>query len=144
MLSQVPRIILLILKTNDLSTLLPCVFLEILSCYHVLIIHRPLCNLARSLDESLQTKTGPEHTFMILARYCSRTVFEEEIEQLHTTKHLSRMQKLVKYLSAYAAYYRIDLKLVIYERYLQLKSMFKTSTTTTSPEVNKLVSLLQK
>jgi len=81
---------------------------------------------------------------MILARYCSRTVFEEEIEQLHTTKHLTKIQKLVKYLSAYVAYYRIDLKLMIYERYLQLKSMFRTSKTTASPEVNKLSSLLQK
>jgi aarF domain-containing kinase len=53
MLGQVPRIILLILKTNDLT---------------------------RSLDENLHTRLGPVRTFLILARYCSRTVYEEEVE----------------------------------------------------------------
>ncbi|RAL59358.1 hypothetical protein DID88_006848 [Monilinia fructigena] len=48
MLGQVPRIILLILKTNDLT---------------------------RSLDENLHTRQGPVRSFLILARYCSRTVF---------------------------------------------------------------------
>ncbi|MCJ1388222.1 hypothetical protein MMC18_001067 [Xylographa bjoerkii] len=53
LLGSVPRIILLILKTNDLT---------------------------RSLDENLHTRQGPMRTFMILARYCSRTVFEEQME----------------------------------------------------------------
>ncbi|KAL8727386.1 MAG: hypothetical protein Q9166_006058 [cf. Caloplaca sp. 2 TL-2023] len=53
LLGQVPRIVLLILKTNDLT---------------------------RNLDESLQTREGPVRNFMILARYCSRTVFREQTE----------------------------------------------------------------
>lgn len=56
LLAHVPPIILLILKTNDLT---------------------------RSLDESL--KTSPEagvRVWLILARYCAKTVFEEEMEFL--------------------------------------------------------------
>ena len=55
LLGKLPRIILLILKTNDLT---------------------------RSLDEGLQTGEGPERTFLILARYASRTVYEEEVENI--------------------------------------------------------------
>lgn len=55
LLGQVPRIMLLILKTNDLT---------------------------RSLDENLRTRQGPVRTFLILARYCTRTVFEEQVEDL--------------------------------------------------------------
>ncbi|KAL6714964.1 hypothetical protein ACLMJK_007224 [Lecanora helva] len=58
LLGQVPRIILLILKTNDLT---------------------------RSLDENLHTREGPVRNFMILGRYCSRTVFEEQIENIRLT-----------------------------------------------------------
>ncbi|MBE3111933.1 MAG: hypothetical protein IMZ46_15750, partial [Acidobacteria bacterium] len=43
LLGQVPRVMLLILKTNDLT---------------------------RSLDENLHTRHGPVRTFLILARYC--------------------------------------------------------------------------
>ena len=56
LLAHVPPIILLILKTNDLT---------------------------RSLDESL--KTSPEagvRVWLILARYCAKTVFDEEMEFL--------------------------------------------------------------
>ncbi|KAG9992037.1 ABC1-domain-containing protein, partial [Aureobasidium melanogenum] len=49
LLGQVPRVILLILKTNDLT---------------------------RSLDENLHTRQGPVRTFMILARYAARAVYE--------------------------------------------------------------------
>ncbi len=38
--------------------------------------------LTRSLDESLHTKQGPVRTFMILARYCMRTVFYEQAEDI--------------------------------------------------------------
>ncbi|PWW78984.1 ABC1-domain-containing protein [Tuber magnatum] len=53
LLSNVPSVILLILKTNDLT---------------------------RSLDENLQAGTGPERQFLILARYCARAVYEEAVE----------------------------------------------------------------
>ncbi|KAG0639576.1 ABC1 family-domain-containing protein [Tuber brumale] len=53
LLANVPSVILLILKTNDLT---------------------------RSLDENLQVGTGPERQFLILARYCARAVYEEAVE----------------------------------------------------------------
>lgn len=52
-LSSMPRIVLLILKTNDLT---------------------------RVLDENLQHALGMERTFLILANYCARTVYEEAAE----------------------------------------------------------------
>ncbi|KAI5970301.1 hypothetical protein CANMA_000653 [Candida margitis] len=52
-LSNMPRMILLILKTNDLT---------------------------RNLDENLQSDLGPERTFLIMANYCARTIYEEAID----------------------------------------------------------------
>jgi aarF domain-containing kinase len=53
LLASVPRILLLLLKTNDLT---------------------------RALDESLETTTGPERPFIILAKVCTRVVYEEDLE----------------------------------------------------------------
>lgn len=53
MLSRMPRVVLLILKTNDLT---------------------------RSLDENLNNPLGPERTFLIMANYCAKVVYDEEIE----------------------------------------------------------------
>jgi len=55
MLGKVPRVILLVLKTNDLT---------------------------RSLDASLQTTQGPVRSFLILARYAAETVWNEQKEML--------------------------------------------------------------
>lgn len=57
-LSTMPRIILLILKTNDLT---------------------------RALDENLNNPLGPERTFLILANYCARCVYDEQVENLKKT-----------------------------------------------------------
>ena len=56
-LSKIPRIVLLILKTNDLT---------------------------RYLDECLNSPLGPERTFLIMTQYCSQTVYGEDCE---TTNH---------------------------------------------------------
>ncbi|KAB8621936.1 hypothetical protein FH972_026045 [Carpinus fangiana] len=61
LLGKVPRIILLILKTNDLT---------------------------RSLDTNLQTRQGPVRSFLILARYAAQTVYDESVEQLRATGSL--------------------------------------------------------
>jgi aarF domain-containing kinase len=89
LLGRVPRIILLILKTNDLT---------------------------RSLDENLQTRQGPVRTFLILARYCARTVFEERVEQIHGT--LFWPPNLFAYAVALAEYAKVAVKLRVYELYL--------------------------
>lgn len=102
LLSKVPRIILLILKTNDLT---------------------------RSLDENLHTRQGPVRTFLILARYATRCVFEENMESIHESGGvLFRPSNLWNFLKAWFTYMRVELKLSVYERVLSLKSRFGIRT----------------
>ncbi|KAE8323329.1 ABC1 family-domain-containing protein [Aspergillus sergii] len=97
LLGQVPRIILLILKTNDLT---------------------------RSLDENLHTRQGPVRTFLILARYATRTVFEEQMDLIHETGGLLRPFNFLRFLAAWTGFLRVELKLSVYETLLSLKSRF--------------------
>ncbi|RAH74595.1 ABC1 kinase family protein [Aspergillus aculeatinus CBS 121060] len=97
LLGQVPRIILLILKTNDLT---------------------------RSLDENLQTRQGPIRTFLILARYATRTVFEEQMEAVYETGGVLRPSNFWRFLCAWTGFLRVELKLSVYEALLSLKSRF--------------------
>ena len=94
LLGQVPRIILLILKTNDLT---------------------------RALDENLQTRQGPVRTFLILARYCSRTVLEEEIEGIRSRGSLLWPGNTFRVLRAWAGYLRVEVKLRGFEWWLGFK-----------------------
>lgn len=94
LLGQVPRIILLILKTNDLT---------------------------RSLDENLHTRLGPVRTFLILARYCSRTVFQEQVEDLRKRGSLLMPRNLIGLVGAWLGYFRIELKLEAFELWLSVK-----------------------
>ncbi|KAJ5655496.1 hypothetical protein N7507_007446 [Penicillium longicatenatum] len=99
LLSQVPRIILLILKTNDLT---------------------------RSLDENLHTRQGPMRTFLILARYATRTVFEEQMETIRDSGGI--FANFFQFLSAWMGFLRVEVKLSIYETALSLKSRFGLRT----------------
>ncbi len=92
LLSKVPRVILLILKTNDLT---------------------------RSLDENLQTREGPVRSFMILARYAARTVYEEQIESIQGS--LLWPPNILVYLMALGSYAKVALKLRAYEAYLSTR-----------------------
>ncbi|KAI9771361.1 MAG: hypothetical protein M1840_002331 [Geoglossum simile] len=96
MLGQVPRIILLILKTNDLT---------------------------RSLDENLHTKQGPVRTFLILARYCSRTVFQEQLENIKRRGSVLWPENFFRLLGAWGSYVRVELKLSLYEYFLSLRRL---------------------
>lgn len=96
LLGQVPRIILLILKTNDLT---------------------------RSLDENLQTRLGPVRTFLILARYCSRTVFEEQVEELRKNGGLLWPRNLVGLVGAWLGYFRVEVKLEVFELWLRVRRL---------------------
>ncbi|KAK5987286.1 ABC1 familyMCP2-like protein [Cladobotryum mycophilum] len=96
MLGRVPRIILLILKTNDLT---------------------------RSLDENLHTRQGPIRTFMILARYCSRTVFHEQLESIAESGSLMWPPNAVRVFSAWLGLVRVELKLEVFELWLGIKRM---------------------
>ncbi|KAL3437710.1 ABC1 family-domain-containing protein [Aspergillus tetrazonus] len=95
LLGQVPRIMLLILKTNDLT---------------------------RSLDENLHTRQGPVRTFLILARYATRTVFEEQMDTINESGGLLRPSNFWQFLCAWAKFLRVELKLSVYETVLSLKS----------------------
>ncbi|KAF4637348.1 hypothetical protein G7Y89_g738 [Cudoniella acicularis] len=94
LLGQVPRIILLILKTNDLT---------------------------RSLDENLQTRQGPVRTFLILARYCSRTVFEEQVEELRKNGSLLWPWNMLGLIGAWLGFFRVEFKLGVFELWLSAK-----------------------
>ncbi|KAF4977863.1 hypothetical protein FZEAL_5707 [Fusarium zealandicum] len=94
LLSRVPRIILLILKTNDLT---------------------------RSLDENLQTRQGPIRSFMILARYCTRTVFYEKLEEISRNGSLLWPLNAVRVFAAWVGYVRVEAKLEAFELWLFAK-----------------------
>lgn len=94
LLGQVPRIILLILKTNDLT---------------------------RSLDESLETRDGPVRNFLILARYCSRTVFQEKIEAVQNQGGVCKPQNMIRLLLACFSYGKVEAKLLLYEWYILVR-----------------------
>jgi len=100
LLGQVPRIILLILKTNDLT---------------------------RSLDENLHTRQGPVRTFLILARYCSKTVYEEQLEGIMARGSLLWPGNMVKLLGAWWGFWRVELKLSAFEMWLGVKRVVGVS-----------------
>ncbi|KAI5210330.1 hypothetical protein AUEXF2481DRAFT_35024 [Aureobasidium subglaciale EXF-2481] len=95
LLGQVPRVILLILKTNDLT---------------------------RSLDENLHTRQGPVRTFMILARYAARAVYEEKMEILAAAGFGPR--RLWRRFTAWADFARIEFKLSAFETWLNIRRFF--------------------
>ncbi|KAI5462548.1 ABC1 family-domain-containing protein [Mariannaea sp. PMI_226] len=94
LLGRVPRIILLILKTNDLT---------------------------RSLDENLQTSQGPIRSFMILARYCTRTVFHEQLEKIGESGSLLWPPNAVRVFTAWLGFLRVEIKLEAFELWLGVK-----------------------
>lgn len=63
-------------------------------------------------------------TFLILARYCTRTVFEEQMEIIGQRGGLLRPGNWVRLLGAWMSYARIELKLSLYESYLSLRRLF--------------------
>lgn len=121
LLGQVPRVILLILKTNDLSTSLLQVFYEAFPNRCLTWLTNWTAIVARSLDENLHTRQGPARTFLILAHYASRTVYEEQKEALNGS--LFWPPNLVAFLRAWSTHMRVELKLGFYEHWLQLRAL---------------------
>lgn len=76
--------------------------------------------IARSLDENLHTRQGPVRTFLILARYASRTVYEEQLEKL--SGGVLWPSNLVAFFRAWTAHLRIELRLNAYETYLKVRA----------------------
>lgn len=106
MLSRVPPIMLLILKTNDLT---------------------------RSLDEGLRTRLGPVRSFLILARYCSRTVFHERLDQVRAQGSLLWPPNALRVLAAWLAYLRVEVKLEAFELALAAKRLLGLRTVDFGP-----------
>lgn len=96
LLGQVPRVILLILKTNDLT---------------------------RSLDENLHTRQGPVRQFLILARYCMRTVFYEKLEEIRAMGSVYWPPNSMRLVVAWLGYVRVEIKLEAFEFWLSVKRM---------------------
>ncbi|KAK9479919.1 ABC1 family-domain-containing protein [Lipomyces japonicus] len=97
LLANVPRVVLLILKTNDLT---------------------------RALDENLHTTIGPERTFLIMANYCAKTVYDEDKENLRRYFILSPA-RLIGESIAYSRYVKRVLQMELYDITLWFRNMFK-------------------
>jgi aarF domain-containing kinase len=94
LLGRVPRIVLLILKTNDLT---------------------------RALDENLQTKQGPVRSFLILARYCTKTVFREQLEDIRRRGSLLWPGNALRLAVAWLGFMRVEVKLEAFELWLRVR-----------------------
>ena len=100
LLGKVPPIILLILKTNDLT---------------------------RSLDENLQTREGPVRNFLILAHYCSKAVFREQIEIIGQKGSMLIPRNLMQLVGACFSFLRVELRLSMYENLISLRRFLNLS-----------------
>jgi len=58
---------------------------------------------------------------MILARYCSRTVFREQLELIRERGSVFWPGNLFRVVGAWGSYMRVELKLSLYEYYLSLR-----------------------
>jgi aarF domain-containing kinase len=59
---------------------------------------------------------------LILARYATRTVFEEQMEIVSELVSILRPSNFFRFFSAFAAYLRVELKLLAYEKWISLKT----------------------
>lgn len=93
-LSKVPRIVLLILKTNDLT---------------------------RHLDEVLKCPVGIERNFLIMAQYCLKIVYNEEIEIIDNNFQRSQYKRYFKKFKCWCNYEWKSNLLFLYDSYIVLQ-----------------------
>lgn len=100
--------------------------------YHALSVSKhsnpTTYHVARSLDENLHTRQGPMRTFLILARYAARTVFEEQLEIVSQHGSIFWPRNLLRFLCTFADYVRVEIKLQVYETWLSMRNRFGTSS----------------
>lgn len=96
LLASLPRIVLLILKTND---------------------------LVRNLDERLQNPLGLEKGFMIMASYCAQTVYYEDIENISNQHTVLSLLWIVGYLRAWWKYEQRVAQLRFYDIAVTLQQL---------------------
>jgi aarF domain-containing kinase len=58
---------------------------------------------------------------MILARYCSKTVFDEEMEIIAQKGSKLWPHNLFRLIAAWSSFMRVELKLSLYEYYISLR-----------------------
>jgi aarF domain-containing kinase len=61
-------------------------------------------------------------SFLILARYATRTVFQEQMESIRESGGV--LANFFRFLSAYTSFLRVEVKLSVYETMLSLKTRF--------------------
>ena len=97
LLGKVPRVILLILKTNDLT---------------------------RSLDANLQTTQGPVRSFLILARYAAETVWGEQLDALRSSGGLFWPPNHAgRFLMEWMRFTQTRMRLRVYELFLYVRGV---------------------
>lgn len=95
LLHTMPPIVLLILKTNDLT---------------------------RYLDEKLDSPLGVERTFFIMASYCARTVYEEGRERILHKYRNWNLSKWTGLLANWWVFFKKQTQLSLYSTALTLKN----------------------
>jgi len=58
---------------------------------------------------------------MILARYCSKTVFEEQMEIIRGAGSIFWPHNLLRLIAAWSSFMRVELKLSLYEHYISFR-----------------------
>ncbi|KAJ5474956.1 ABC1 family protein MCP2 [Penicillium diatomitis] len=81
---------------------------------------------SRSLDENLHTRQGPMRAFLILARYATRTVFEEQMELIRNSGGIFLNSSSIS--PPWAGYLRVETRLSVYETLLSVKSRLGLQT----------------
>ena len=60
---------------------------------------------------------------MILARYCSKTVFEENVEKIHGNGNIFWPSNILRLALAWGGFMRVELKLSLYELYISFRRL---------------------
>ncbi|KAF6007436.1 hypothetical protein HII12_004598 [Brettanomyces bruxellensis] len=103
LLASVPRIVLLIFKTND---------------------------LVRHLDESLQNPLGNERTFFIMATYCAKTVLDDDLSRSNRDNKKWSLKWLFENIRAWSKYYNRRLQLHIFDFAFSVKQLLQKTQNT--------------
>ena len=69
----------------------------------------------------MNTREGPVRNFMILARYCSKTVLQEQVEVIAQSGNILWPPNFLRLLGAWASFMRVEIKLSLYEYYISFR-----------------------
>lgn len=100
-LARIPRMVLLLLKTNDLT---------------------------RYLDECLQYPLGPTRSFLIMTQYCAYTLYDEDLEKARSLPGsgiVPSLRRWLAVLSAWMNYTVLVRRVQGYDWYLRITSKVK-------------------